>query len=186
MNFEVIKSKYTAKDVKKLLTFKRLFKMTSVIGILRNKNNLRVIGLSMLFFLVVHFFVWYDAYSVIPICDRRIIIIGIILYLFLIYLTGVFFYYVLFGNKKEIILRCYREADRLCKDLLTEQMKSGLFHADVYVDTQRNEIVAIIKGNYLGTKQVYHFDRYLQQIIDEEKKIIDLSKLDQIFGLENV
>ena len=51
MNFEVIKSKYTAKDVKKLLTFKRLIKMTSIIGILS----------GILFFFAVLFFSLYYA-----------------------------------------------------------------------------------------------------------------------------
>lgn len=184
MNFEIIRSQYTEKDVKKFLTFKRLFKMTSVIGILS----------GILFFTAVLFFSLYYAYRI-DVIDlyaigddnvRRLLIIASILYLCMFFCLGVFLYHELIGEKKKTILGCYRDADRLCKDLLAEQMKSGLFHADVYVDTQRNEIVAIIKGNYLGTKQVYHFDRYLQQIIDEEKKVIDLSKLDLIFGLDDV
>lgn len=90
------------------------------------------------------------------------------------------------GKNKAIILGYYREADRLCKDLLADQIKSGLFHVDVCVDTQNDELVAVIKGDNFGIKRVYRFGWCLQQIVDEEKKVIDLSKLDQIFGLDDV
>ena len=184
MNFEVIKSKYTAKDVKKLLTFKRLIKMTSIIGILS----------GILFFFAVLFFSWYYAFSidVIDLCGtgddnvKRLLIIASILYLCMFFCIGAFLYHELIGEKKKMIFDCYREADRLCKDLLAEQVKSGFCHVDIYIDTQRNELVAIIKGDNFEIKRVYHFDRYLQQIIDEEQKIIDLSELDQIFGLDDV
>lgn len=178
MNFEIIKSKYTEKDVKKLLTFKRLFKKTPVAG------TLSIIVLISTFLFIS---LWYR-YNI-PNCEgnaKRVLIIAMILTYLCCCVLGVSLYQELIGKKKKTILGYYRDADRLCKDLLAEQMKSGLFHADVYADAQRNEIVAIIKGNYLGTKQVYHFGRYLQQIIDEEQKVIDLSKLDQIFGLDDV
>ena len=184
MNFEVIKSKYTAKDVKKLLTFKRLIKMTSIIGILS----------GILFFFAVLFFSLYYAYRI-DVIDlyatgddnvKRLLIIASILYLCMFFCIGAFLYHELIGEKKKMIFNCYREADRLCKDLMTDQIKSGIFYADAYVDTQSNELVIVIKRDNFEIKRVYHFDRYLQQIIDEEQKIIDLSELDQIFGLDDV
>lgn len=184
MNFEVIKSKYTAKDVKKLLTFKRLIKMTSIIGILS----------GILFFFAVLFFSLYYAYRI-DVIDlyatgddnvKRLLIIASILYLCMFFCIGAFLYHELIGEKKKMIFDCYREADRLCKDLMTDQIKSGIFYADAYVDTQSNELVIVIKRDNFEIKRVYHFDRYLQQIIDEEQKIIDLSELDQIFGLDDV
>lgn len=178
MNFEIIKSKYTAKDVKKLLPFKKIFKMTPVIGTLG-------IIVSILNFPLVS--LWYR-YNM-PNCEgnaRLVLIIAMILTYLYCCVLGVSLYQALISKKKKIILGYYKEADRLCEDLLTDQIKSGFYHVDIYIDTQRNELIAIIKGDNFGIKQVYHFDRYLQQIIDEEKKVIDLLKLDQIFGLENV
>lgn len=178
MNFEVIKSKYTAKDVKKLLTFKRLFKKTPVAGTL----GIVVFILTFLFTSL-----WYK-YNI-PNCEgdaRRVLIIVKLLTYLCCCVLGVSLYQELIGKKKKIILGCYREADRLCKDLMTDQIKSGIFYADAYVDTQSNELVIVIKRDNFEIKRVYHFDRYLQQIIDEEQKIIDLSELDQIFGLDDV
>lgn len=178
MNFEVIKSKYTEKDVKKLLTFKRLFKKTPVAGTL----GIVVFILTFLFTSL-----WYK-YNI-PNCEgdaRRVLIIVKILTYLCCCVLGVSLYQELIGKKKKIILGYYKEADRLCEDLLTDQIKSGFYHVDIYIDTQRNELVAIIKGDNFGIKRVYHFDRCLQQIIDEEEKVIDLSKLDQIFGLYDI
>lgn len=178
MNFEIIKSKYTAKDVTKLLTFKKIFKTTPVTGTL----GIIVFILSFLFVSL-----WYR-YNM-PNCEgsaRRVLIIAMILTYLCCCVLGVFLYQELIGKKKKIILGYYKEADRLCEDLLTDQIKSGFYHVDIYIDTQRNELVAIIKGDNFGIKRVYRFDRCLQQIIDEEKKVIDLSKLDLIFGLDDV
>lgn len=180
MNFEVIKSKYTEKDVKKFLkflTFKSIFKMIPVKGTL----GIIVFILSFLFVSL-----WYR-YNM-PNCEgsaRRVLIIAMILTYLCCCVLGVALYQELIGKKKKIILGYYKEADRLCKDLLTDQIKSGFYHVDIYIDTQRNELVAIIKGDNFGIKRVYHFGRCLQQIIDEEKKVIDLSKLDS-FKLENI
>ena len=183
MNFEVIKSKYTEKDVKKLLTFKRLFKKTPVAGTL----GIVVFILTFLFTSL-----WYK-YNI-PNCEgdaRRVLIIVKILTYLSCCVLGVSLYQELIGKKKKTILGYYKEADRLCEDLLTDQIKSGFYHVDIYIDTQRKELIAIInipllKGDNFEIKRVYHFGRCLQQIIDEEKKVIDLSKLDQIFGLYDI
>lgn len=178
MDFEVIKSKYTEKDVKKMLTFKKIFKTTPVTGTL----GIIVFILNFLFVSL-----WYR-YNM-PNCEgntRRVLIIAMILTYLCCCVLGVSLYQKLIGKKKKIILGYYKEADRLCKDLMTDQIKSGIFYADAYVDTQSNELVIVIKRDNFEIKRVYHFDRYLQQIIDEEQKIIDLSKLDQIFGLYDV
>lgn len=183
MNFEIIKSKYTAKDVTKLLTFKKIFKTTPVTGTL----GIIVFILSFLFVSL-----WYR-YNM-PNCEgsaRRVLIIAMILTYLCCCVLGVFLYQELIGKKKKNILGYYKEADRLCEDLLTDQIKSGFYHVDIYIDTQRNELIAIInipllKGDNFAVKRVYHFGRCLQQIIDEEKKVIDLSKLDQIFGLNDI
>lgn len=182
MNYEVIKSKYTEKDVKKLLTLKKIFKTTPVTG-----------TLGIIVFILIFLFVslWYRN---MPNCEgnaRRVLIIAMILTYLCCCVLGVSLYQELIGKKKKIILGYYKEADRLCEDLLTDQIKSGFYHVDIYIDTQRNELVAIInipllKGDNFAVKRVYHFGRCLQQIIDEEKKVIDLSKLDQIFGLNDI
>lgn len=182
MNFEIIKSKYTEKDVKKLLAFKRLFKTTPVTG-----------TLCIIVFILTFLFdsLWYR-YNI-PNCEsnaRRVLIITMILSYLYFCVLGVSLYQELIGKKKKIILGYYKEADWLCEDLLTDQIKSGFYHVDIYTDTQRNELVAIIKGDSFGIKRVYRFGWCLQQIIDEEKKVIDLSKLDSIldsiFKLENI
>ena len=178
MDFEVIKSKYTEKDVKKMLTFKKIFKTTPVTGTL----GIIVFILNFLFVSL-----WYR-YNM-PNCEgntRRVLIIAMILTYLCCCVLGVSLYQKLIGKKKKIILGYYKEADRLCEDLLTDQIKSGFYHVDIYRDTQSNELVAIIKGDNFGIKRVYRFDRCLQQIINEEKKVIDLSKLDLIFGLDDV
>lgn len=190
MNFEIVRSQYTEKDVKKFLTLKRLYDMVPMrpMGMFMHLLSTICGILSVLFFIPSVVSLWYihEVYSNYGDGFRLLIFFANILYVCMSILMGALSYQELIGQKRKLILGCYRDADRLCKDLLAEQMKSGLFHADVYVDAQRNEIVAIIKGNCLGTKQVYHFDRHLQQIIDEEKKVIDLSKLDLIFGLDDV
>lgn len=190
MNFEVIKSKYTAKDVKKLLTFKRLYDMVPMrpMGMFMHLLSTICGILSVLFFIPSVVSLWYihEVYSNYGDGFRLLIFFANILYVCMSILMGALSYQELIGQKRKLIIGCYQEADRLCKDLLAEQMKSGLFHADVCVDTQNDELVAVIKGDNFGIKRVYHFDRYLQQIIDEEKNVIDLSKLDQIFGLYDV
>lgn len=190
MDFEVIKSKYTEKDVKKMLTLKRLYDMIPMrpMGMFMHLLSTIFGILSVLLFIPSVVSLWYihEVYSNYGDGFRLLIFFINILYLCMSIFMGAFSYQELIGQRRKLILGCYRDADRLCKDLLAEQMKSGLFHADVYIDAQRNEIVAIIKGDCLGTKQVYHFGSYLQQVIDEEQKIIDLSELDQIFGLDDV
>lgn len=182
MNFEVIKSKYTAKDVKKLLTFKRLIKMTSVQPMSLLYSFVIFFVLSTLIFSCI---TYLDTFGFNLYSKYREYIIWLIPLVTTLCLY-IYLYQTMIGKNKAIILGYYREADRLCKDLLADQIKSGLFHVDVCVDTQNDELVAVIKGDNFGIKRVYHFDRYLQQIIDEEKKVIDLSKLDLIFGLNDV
>ena len=184
MNFEVIKSKYTAKDVKKLLTFKRLYDMVPM----RPMGMFMHLLSSVLFFIPSVVSLWYihEVYSNYGDGFRLLIFFANILYVCMSILMGALSYQELIGQKRKLILGCYREADRLCKDLMTDQIKSGIFYADAYVDTQSNELVIVIKRDNFEIKRVYHFDRYLQQIIDEKQKIIDLSKLDQIFGLYDV
>lgn len=180
MNFDVIKSKYTEKDVKKFLkflTFKSIFKMIPV------KGTLGIIVFILNFLFVS---LWYR-YNM-PNCEgnaRRVLIIAMIPAYLCCCVFGVSLYQELIGKKKKIILGYYKEADRLCEDLLTDQIKSGFYHVDIYIDTQRNELVAIIKGDNFAVKRVYHFGRCLQQIIDKEKKVIDLSKLDSL-ELKNI
>ena len=101
-----------------------------------------------------------------------------------VFFTGAVSYQELIGKKKKLFWVVIGK--QIGKDLMTDQIKSGIFYADAYVDTQSNELVIVIKRDNFEIKRVYHFDRYLQQIIDEEQKIIDLSKLDLIFGLNSV
>lgn len=190
MDFEVIKSKYTEKNVKKMLTLKRLYDMIPMrpMGMFMHLLSTIFGILSVLLFIPSVVSLWYihEVYSNYGDGFRLLIFFINILYLCMSIFMGAFSYQELISQKRKLILGCYRDADRLCKDLLAEQMKSGLFHADVYVDAQSNELIVILKGDYLETKQTYHFGRYMKQIVDEEKNVIDLSKLDQIFGLDGV
>ena len=181
MKYKVVASKYTEKEVKKLLTLKKSYKL------IYNPADMfmDVVGRLSACLLITGIFsilLWYS-------CDDNEIwffLLGIILPLCAGFYGGLISYHELIGKKKKIVLGYYREADRLCNYLLTEQIKSGLFQVNVCVDTQNDELIVILKGDYLETKQTYHFGRYLKQIVDEEKNVIDLSKLDQIFGLDGV
>lgn len=181
MNYKVVASKYTEKEVKKLLTLKRSYKL-----IYRPADMFMVVvgRMSVCLFItgIFSILLWYSGDD----NDIWFFLLGIILPLCGSFYGGLISYHELIGEKKKIVLGCYREADRLYNYLLTEQIKSGLFQVNVCVNTQNDELIVILKGDYLETKQTYHFGRYLKQIIDEEKNVIDLSKLDQIFGLDGV
>lgn len=184
MNFEVIKSKYTEKEVRKLLAFIRFFEMSPMMSLCLG------FALGALFDIaVILFYLWYQFYINLQsgYGDNTMwfLIVANILYLCAIIWLRKVLYKSVFGETKEKILHYYREADRLCKDLLMDPKKPGLFFVDIcIIDTQSNELVVFVNGSNI--KRVYYFSRYLKQIIDEGKKVIDLSKLDQIFGLENV
>lgn len=191
MNYKVYTSKYTEKEVYNILTIKRLCDIILVPA----KPMELFMGFCGIIFGVMSVLSFINFASSLASMHEvysnhgdgfRWLLLSSILYLFMFFFTGAVSYQELIGKKKKIILGCYREADRLCKDLMTDQIKSGIFYADAYVDTQSNELVIVIKRDNFEIKRVYHFDRYLQQIIDEEQKIIDLSKLDLIFGLNSV
>lgn len=181
MSYKVVASKYTEKEVKKLLTLKRSYKL------IYNPADIFMdwIGMLSICLFITGIFSIFLLYS----CDDDVILFflfGIILPLCAGFSGGLISYHELIGKNKKIVLGYYREADWLCNYLLTEQIKSGLFKVNVCVDTQNDELFVILKGNYLETKQTYHFGKYLKQIIDEDQKVIDLSKLDKIFGLEDM